>query len=270
MTRTSIFAAATAAALTAVLVTSGPAVAAPRAHHSRASIPVHVTSKHHVIIAKTTRPGLADVRNTGSRDVLLVTPRHSAGAAALAKDLNADTAAGLIKDFYAAATVPGKGHSFVRLSRRTYYLADLSADTIRTATIARLRVSGATTNAAAPKSTAVTVSKHDTVSGPATLSTTSELRFTNSSSHLHELDLVGVAKNVSAAELQKFLAKPSIDTLGRVSTSVVLLSLLSPGKRVVTSNHSASGRYLLITFEFTSHTSEPHLVTGQARLITIK
>ncbi|WP_375504942.1 hypothetical protein [uncultured Jatrophihabitans sp.] len=254
----------------ALCATSG-AAAAPAATHHRATLTVHATSQHHVIAATTTRPGVARIANTGSQPIFLVRSRHGAGKAALAHDLNADTAGPLIKNFTVADILPSKAITYLRLSRGTYYLADTSRDTFTATSIAALRVAGNKVNATAPKARHVIVNSSGTLTSPATITTSSELGVTNRSTHLQELFLVQVAPKVTSGDLNAFLAKPSFDKLYTVAAGIPdFLAMLSPRGHATSSHHSRTGRYLVLTLALTSHSAEPRITAGHVGLINVK
>ena len=272
MTHTARATALTAAAVAATLLaTGGTAAADARTAHHRATVVVHTTSKHKVAGPAKTRPGMARFHNTGSHAIILVTPRHGASKATLARDLNADTAGRIIKDFTVADALSAKTTTYLHLSRGTYYLADLDRDHFTKATVATLRVTGSTVNAKTPKARQVVVTTHDTISSPASIAAGSELRFRNESAHLQELFLWPVATKVTTAQLNAFVAKPSFAKLyDVVSGEPAYLALLSSKMRATSSEHSATGRYLLLTFTFTQHTNEPKLKAGDVRVTTVK
>jgi hypothetical protein len=244
-----------ALALTGLLATAGTAAATPSAH-GRAAVVVHTTKKHQVAGPATTRPGVAKLSNTGSRPIFLATPRHGASRAVFARDLNASSPAGFLTDFTVADMLPGKATTYVRLHRGTYYLADTSREKFTAASIATLHTTGRTINAATPATHAVTISSHNTVSGPATLPTDSALRFTNSSSTLQELMIAPVAKKVTDAQLETFMTKPDLTTLVTIiSGEPAILAMLSPKAHAISSHHSKTGRYLIIMFGLTKNTT---------------
>ena len=247
------------------------AAAAPAAAHHRATLTVHTTSKHHVTAAKTTRPGVARIANTGSQPIFLVRSRHGAGKAALAHDLNADTAGPLIKSFTVADILPPKATTYLRLSRGTYYLADTSRDTFIATSITALRVTGKKVNATTPEARHVIVNSSGTLTSPASVATSSELGVTNRSTHLQELFLVQVAPKVTSSDLNAFLAKPSFGKLYTVASGIPdVLAMLSPQGHATSSHHSRTGRYLVLTIAFTSHSAEPRITAGHVRLINVK
>jgi hypothetical protein len=266
---------ATALTATAILIptlcATSIAAAAPATAHHRATLTVHTTRKHHVTAAKTTRPGVARIANTGSQAIFLVRSRHGAGKAALAHDLNADTAGPLLKSFTVADILPSRATTSLRLSRGTYYLADTSRDTFTAKSVASLRVTGNKINATTPKARHITVNRSGTLTSPTHITISSELGVTNRSAHLQELFLTKVAPKVTSSDLNAFLAEPSFEKLYTVAAGIPdFLAMLSPRGHATSSHHSRAGRYLVLTVALTSHSAEPRLTAGHVRLINVK
>jgi hypothetical protein len=274
----SIVAVPVALGISVVLIAgTGTALAAPAPSAmnsvSRSAFAIHTVNRH-VVAAPVIRPGRVHVRNTGGHPIMLLSPRHSAGVAALVRDLKGDTPAQLLRDFGVRDMISAHRDVYLKLRRGTLYLLDETVTDYTAAKVTITRVAGTYVNAAVLHPKYAGVAANLTINAPATVTQKRYVRVANSSSRLQEVLLLPVGKNVTRAQLNKFLADPSFDDLFEVSPlfDAIVLAFLSPGRVVSTRVGVRPGRHLILSFSFPLNGTDdgtPVLKRGQVRLITV-
>jgi hypothetical protein len=268
---TKVIAVAIAAGLV-VAAGSGVADAAPK---HRATISVHVTKKHHQVVAPAlTRPGLVHVRNTGSHEIILIAKKH-AGVSRLVKDINrSEVSNRLVRDFSFIGALDPHSDAYVKLGRGTLYLVDGEVDKVTASEVHSVRVSGKKLSAKGPRSRTVLVDAHGKVRLPATLPRQGYLHLINNSGSIRVVFGFGVGKSATTAQIDAFLADPTDDNFialrpnGNIAPSEVLAPHTS---RFYAGYRAAAGRYIVLEVGPNDKVSGNLIAPkGQVSLLTVR
>lgn len=246
---------------TVAMVASGAGVAGAATSH-RARVMIHVSGSGYVHGPSTTRPGRAHLHiDNRDQSVLLVRRRH-AGTATLAKDVHRSSPAKLFKDFTFVGLFVRDGYT--TLSRGTYYVI-APAEHQSAAKVATVRVAGKHIDAAAPASEYFRVDSHHALHAAADQSRHGYVHLVNSSSAPEELLLLGLAKDVSMADIDAYLKQPSEANLNKLDTvNFELGGLVGAHHQVWTAASVQSRRYIAALLPLSGHgftLRSPRLVT---------
>lgn len=271
-----------AAALVASTAVAGAADAAashparPATKHGRSAVNFHTRGSRGVVAPATTAPGIAHLRNTGTGLVGLVEAKHPnrSSTRQVAKAFEANSAEPLLHNYrLITLALPGSG-SYSRLTRGTYYLANLDRPHLRASKIATMTVTGPRVDARVPKSRGLVVTSHHHLRLPGSISRSGYLHVQNHSSALAEFLFVGVDDQTTRAMLDALVAHPSFSKLFGVVDLTSNAFLFAP--IVATGPHSASwvryhgtpGRYVAAVLTVTG-TKSPRLHRGQVRVLNL-
>jgi hypothetical protein len=247
------------------LLASGQVAAQARAAH-RPTTTITITASHHVSMASSVRPGTARLYDRSNNSTYLVRSRHGAGVTALVKDWNSSTSTGFERDFTTIAHMPSHSTVVTSLARGTYYAVDGEINRLYSSQVKRFSVSGKTWNVARPASVAVTIGSAQTMRSPATLPRHRFVHLVNNSAHPQQVVLYSY--RATTAELNAFLAHPTLARLNQITTGGRALTFFDAHRSLYTDSRPAHGKYLIVNFSY-GKGNTPRFTTGQAHLITV-
>lgn len=204
--------------VTAVLAAAGAVVAASsEVAAARPPVPVKARTVHPVTAPDVMQPGLVHLQNTGSQPLMLFR-KKSAGVATLVRDVNAqDSSTGferLYRQFHAVAAINAHADAFVRLHSGTYYLFSAETDRVHADDVHTITVQGATDDATAPHAHPVTIqARTNALSAPHLVHAGRYFHFRNRTHQTEQMVFFPISAKVTSAQLQQFLAAPSLPKL---------------------------------------------------------
>lgn len=269
MRRTALVSTLAVSVLAAFVPAASVASAAPAA--PRHGQPVHADGTGHIVIPSTLRPGLVDLRNTGT-DAVVAVRRTKYGVNTFVKDWNDASPVGFVQHWITQTLLAGGTDQYLPLKRGTYYLADGNLKTISASLVKTVTVTGSYRNAVAPAGAVrVTVSgSHSALSAPAALPTHGYLSVRNLTSRFQIVNLDRIGPGTSDAQLRAFVRAPSVARLRQLDIRAVLYPFYaSGGQSTISRLHTSGGRYLLVALTYT-HKPQPSLGKGQARVVTLR
>jgi hypothetical protein len=268
--------AAVSALAVAALVGAGTASAAASASGPpRPAVVVRVAGQH-VHAPRHTHPGLVRVRNTGKRPVLILDPLKSAGVATLVQEMNAaNSDSGQLdftRDFAVVDLLLPHTGAYVHLKPGVHYLLDAEANKYTATDVTAMQAKGAKRNTVAPKATMVNVKHNGTLTAvpKKQLDKNGSVHVLNKGTHLEEVFLAPVNKDVSDSRLKKFIAKPSFQGLYKIASfDLTLLGMTSPHRAYSAALHAKAGRHLLVALSLTGDEGMLDIRPGQVRLLNL-